>query len=681
MVRDTPNAPGASARSPLSDRVCDAAVLGFGLWTLCCHAVVFAGGSLHALLTLYALSAAGLIALWLWARGRYGAPLASPRHLEPEHRSLLPDRALDRIQLAGLALAAAAALACYGFGGALALWIAAVGLLGLAAVPLLLLRPARLCPPAASRTAEGLLWSLAAGCVLATAIVHRPDLDDAFYVNLAVAAADAPAAGLLLGDTMHGIPDLPLTLPVYRVHSFELGNAALAWLLGLPAIYCFHFVSAWLAAVLVPLAHARLYRLLLPRVWLWGVAALLVVLLGVGDVHRWYGNFAFVRLWQGKGIALFVFLPLIYAYAIAFALRPSRRLWLLLAAAQIGAVGCTSSALWAAPGSALLGLACALPPSRRGLRLLGVGALSSLYVIAIGALLQGQLQTLVAPDPTPEAARAARLAAALVTVLGDGRLLLFAMFALMGAWACAARDLAQRFAIALPLGVLLVLLNPFLDEWVSRNLTGPAYWRSLWALPLPTLISLVLIAPLQLERGPRSRIAARVATVSGLLAFVAFVPRIAALSPHNVGNLDVGMRIGRPGLKVPEPGYALALRLHQSVPSGSRVIAPPEVGPWLPTLHSPVYPLEVRSAYLDAIEGLLDERELLARRALTGWVGNEPADDVDLSPLLASALEHFEIAGVCLRDSNRAPSTRALLERSGFARTFRQGDHEIWVRQ
>jgi hypothetical protein len=197
MVRDTPNAPGASARSPLSDRVCDAAVLGFGLWTLCCHAVVFAGGSLHALLTLYALSAAGLIALWLWARGRYGAPLASPRHLEPEHRSLLPDRALDRIQLAGLALAAAAALACYGFGGALALWIAAVGLLGLAAVPLLLLRPARLCPPAASRTAEGLLWSLAAGCVLATAIVHRPDLDDAFYVNLAVAAADAPAAGLL----------------------------------------------------------------------------------------------------------------------------------------------------------------------------------------------------------------------------------------------------------------------------------------------------------------------------------------------------------------------------------------------------------------------------------------------------------------------------------------------------
>ena len=57
---------------------------------------------------------------------------------------------------------------------------------------------------------EMLLWLLAAAGVVLTLISHRPDADDAFYVNVAVAAADAPGRALLSVDTMHGIPGLPL---------------------------------------------------------------------------------------------------------------------------------------------------------------------------------------------------------------------------------------------------------------------------------------------------------------------------------------------------------------------------------------------------------------------------------------------------------------------------------------
>ena len=91
--------------------------------------------------------------------------------------------------------------------------------------------------------------------VLALALLaHRPDLDDAFYLNLAVAAVDQPQAALLAEDTLHGIAGLPVHHPVYRVHTWELWNALWSWLTGVPVIAMFHWVSASLAAALVPLA-------------------------------------------------------------------------------------------------------------------------------------------------------------------------------------------------------------------------------------------------------------------------------------------------------------------------------------------------------------------------------------------------------------------------------------------
>ena len=153
--------------------------------------------------------------------------------------------------------------------------------------------------------------------------------------------ASGTAEALLARDTMHGIPGLKLLDPVYRVHSYELWNGMLAYLTGIPAIYWFHWVSASTAAVLVALAHARLLRLVMPRLWPWAVVTVLFVVIAVGETHRWYGNFAFVRLWQGKAIFLYVFAPLVAAYAIEFALRPSRRGWLLLASAQIAHICAT----------------------------------------------------------------------------------------------------------------------------------------------------------------------------------------------------------------------------------------------------------------------------------------------------------------------------------------------------
>ncbi|MCP4654197.1 MAG: hypothetical protein GY856_02140, partial [bacterium] len=576
---------GTPPRDSLSNHLCDGAVIAFALWTLCSHAVVAAGGTLVTLIVLYAVAGAALVALRL----RFGTLDAEP--LTPASGAN-PDpsggaRALRSIRGAGLLVGLAGALAFHWHRNVLLLWWWIAAVLAAAAVASLVLdRPAP-APPARGRWREGLLWTVAVACAVLTLIAHRSDPDDSFYVNIAVAAVDLPGWALLSTDTLHGIEGLPLHLPLYRLHSYELLNGALSYLTGIPAIYCFHWLAAAVAAVLVTLAHARLFRVLTPRLWPWAVTVQMLVLFAVGETHRWHGNFAFVRMWQGKSIMLSVFLPLIYAYALRFALRPNRRDLLLLGAAQIGALGCSASAIWAAPASALMALSCGLRPTREGARILMLGALPSVYVLGAGLLArEATCRIIGTPGALYPPEFGERLEEALVEVLGDSRLLIFGIAAIAVAWACCSRGLVRRFAMVLPFAVWTVLLNPYIDQWVSNNLIGPAYWRILWAIPIPLLMTLILISPLSWSGRTSWRVWG--VCLFSLLAFTVWVPRFSGLSREN------RVLLKRPQLKLRLPMYKLAAALHQQVAPGYPVVAPDEVGLYLPTFSDHPHPLMAR---------------------------------------------------------------------------------------
>ena len=125
---------------------------------------------------------------------------------------------------------------------------------------------------------------------------HRPDADDCHYINLSVGAVDNADQPLLKWDTMHGIPELPIVLPTYRVHSIELMMAALSRTTGIDAINLFHFLLPAAGAVCCCLAWAKLLRTTLPTTWLWVFIGVMFIYLFMGGPHRWYGNFALVRL-------------------------------------------------------------------------------------------------------------------------------------------------------------------------------------------------------------------------------------------------------------------------------------------------------------------------------------------------------------------------------------------------
>jgi hypothetical protein len=655
------------AAEPPSERICTGLCAALALWTLCAHAVVAAGGSLPQLMGLFAVVGAAGLALW-W-RLRAGTPAKQP---EPPPTAPPAPPWLRRL---ALAVSLAALALAWLSGEAVTAWALLVLSLGVAALPFLLLEPVRCDAPLRGRGPELALAALALLCALYALAAHRPDSDDTLYVNMAVAAVDRPDLPLLGSDTLHGLTDLPMVLPVYRLHSYELGVGALSLLTGIPAVAGFHWIAAALAGALLALAHASLFRRLTPAIWPATTAALVLVLLAVGETHRWYGNFGLVRIWQGKAILLFVLMPLVYGAALRFARRGDRPSWLYLAAAQIAALGCTATALWAAPAGAGMALASALRPDRAGLRRLALGALASAYPLAAGLLLKsGTTQTipdLAAPGDviwgavTGLGGDATQVERALVTALGRGRVFAFAIASLFLGWACCPPGLARRFAIALPLATALVLLCPFTEDWVSANLTGPVYWRAAWALPVPILLALVLVAPLRLP-GPVGRIA----WVSGLALFALAVPSTPGFSQHN------GVELAWPELKLP-PEHRWSQRVNEIAP-GAPVVAPGAVASWIPVFHRHAHPLAVRH-YLRTQRPRLGEREYRERMLMTRFAGGDGSDP-EAAAIFASGLERYRVQAVCLSLSGTTPTARRILREAGFVRRVQGTDMEIWAR-
>lgn len=658
-----------------SERVVDAACAVFAVWTLCTHAVVQLGGSLWN--SLQAFGAALLVL------GAAGFALRRPRPAAGPRDGATASEPTPRASRRALLCAAAVGAAWLFQPAPLPLWWLTVLVLAAACVALAREEPSPEERPATGRWLELGLWALALGCCAIALVSHRVDTDDAFYVNLAVAAADAPAAPLLAGDTLHGIPGLPLHLPVYKVHTYELWNAALSVLTGVSVLRCFHWISTALAALLMPLAFARLFRLLTPRDWLAGVLAVLVVLVAAGDVNRWYGNFALVRMWQGKSIFLSVMLPLVYAYALEFMRRPSLRGWLLLAAAQVASLGCTSSAVWAAPVAALTAACAGSAPSRRGLARLALVAVSASYVLGAGWQLKQAVEleraarsaarierTETAPKraartPAAELERAQRF------VFGGSHLRRASLAAVMVAWICCPVGLARRFAVVVPLAVLLTLLNPYASAWTLRNVTGASYWRAFWVLPVPILIALVTLAPLSLARG-RAWLRS-LACAAALAAFAAFVPATSSLSAKN------RVEIGVPRLKVPREPFAQAKALTRRLAPGTPVLAPRTVNPWLATLHGRVQPLVVRAAYLLRYTRQLGPADVNLRIQLTRWT-EQPLRNPEEERRFALGLRVYGVRAVLLRATPATERARGVLRELGFAPDPESGGYQLWTR-
>jgi hypothetical protein len=511
--------------------------------------------------------------------------------------------------------------------------------------------------------------------VAVTLSAHRPDLDDSLYVSFSVAAADEPSSPILRNLTLHSISDEKYLLPIYKVHSLEMLVAAVAAALGIEPITVFHLILAPFAAVLCIMAYAALFRRLTPGRHGQAVLAVFIFLVAMGDTHRAFGNFAFVRLHQGKGILLSVMVPVLILAGLALSRRPRRQEWLDLCAAQIAAIGITANGLLVGPvvaGLAVLSGLFVAPRPIAGLRTVGLALSASVYPVVAGILISRRMlyvfnTALAETDVSSQITTSTWLMYKAMGVLGTGPSAWLCLILVLAGWSLADSGEARSISLVFPLAVILIFFNPISAPVIARYFISSAlYWRVLWILPIAILAGVAAVGPLRWGRSRFWRSLNQTAYGAALALVLLVVPQTTTLSRANM------TRMGAPGLKV-TPEFEVALAIREHCPERSNVLAPENVSPWITTLSQHPYPLLSRRQY-----GFSLGEEYPIRAAATALVSAQEMPDRAWD-VLAEELRRLDVRCVAFAETeDRLVALPDLLDRAGYQRQTSVKGYAIW---
>lgn len=679
--------------------ITDCAVIAYGVWTIAANAVVIAGGTISIL---SAVSFAVLAALLIGAVGIWRSGFG---------RAYLADLVDDPVPAprgfgwrASALLLLPAALGLLGWLFTRNAWItwAGIALSSIAAAFAARSRP--FTNPSAVEAAgavatadrrdqfERLVLHLSAlACAVFALLSFRPRSDDTQYLHLAVSAVDHPEQALLAVQTLHGPVSASLgpqtMFPPYRVHTFELLGGLVSYLTGIEATRVIHFGLATLLAWLTPFAVARLLKLLAPRYW---VPALLVAVSFYfieGSAGRGYANHALVRMFNGKSALLTLIAPLICAYGLRFAARPSPGRFALLALAQVAGVGLSSTGLWLVPTLGMVAVAAGSDGMRAFLKRLPWALLSSAYVIGMGLWVLSQM-TVGNVDPgdidaTAEAAQAgaaqasidprfAEIAEAVQIALGPERTAVALIAVALVAVAAAPTALALRLFAGLVLVVAVGFANPWLASTVAQRVTGVlTYYRFFWLLPVPIMLGAIFAS---LWSWLTARLHSRPAAVTALAALVGFYAL--AVDRLVISDANQAKLIFPPPVKAWTHARLVAEEVCRTAPAGQHVLASKAVLLQLPTIHGCGHPIIADERWLSAPAA--DEA---MRSALVRHVGD--VGDVAASKAFwfIDALRHYHIDAVVVsKEAQPNWRVKSLIRAAGFDKVATVDWEHVYVR-
>jgi len=368
--------------SSLGKRFSRGSIVAFGMWTALAQGTTIAGGTPAQLIPGAAVLLVVLVGTTLYRLRKRASPSPAPPGSTPglfgPENQPSPRRKYAGLYIVGLAILALIAIFLTPEILAAAVVMIAAGVLAVE-----VRQPAIDIPPVSSPGWERGLVVFAFLIAVLAISVHRPDSDDGLYVNMATTAADFPDEPLLSFDGSLPESSVPLPEPAYRSHTLEILAGLLARVSGLPAIAILQIGIAFWAALLAVFAQAELQKVLAPKHWLLATIFTILLLLALGETHRSYGNFAVVRIHQGKGILLTAILPLLITYAIHFMRSPSASNWVLLLLAMIAATGISSAGLVIAPMAMALALSAVWVPSREATQTWLCGLAVALYPVGL----------------------------------------------------------------------------------------------------------------------------------------------------------------------------------------------------------------------------------------------------------------------------------------------------------
>ena len=334
---------------------------------------------------------------------------------------------------------------------------------------------------------------------LAPIILFRPDADDSYYMANIVFALAHPE--LPITDEVRGLFAGPLE-PFRSAHwatatAYDYLSASIPWLTGAAALDIRYFLLPALAgAVLVAGCFLLLRELTASeREALIATFAVTVLYLVWVETHRDPGNFAFLRMFQGKAVIMTAALPAIAALICRFLRAPSLPTGLALALLVTGAAGMGASAVFlvgAAAAGIVVGAIAATP--RQAVPVVIRAVIAGLLSAALLApMVRGMADTLPLGLGSPANFGFPTTFVGHMQFLGKSTWLLLVL-------GCAIIVLAtsgevRRFVLGWTACVIILFANPVSGQLLIDHALGPnAYWRIFYALPWVPLAGLSAIA-------------------------------------------------------------------------------------------------------------------------------------------------------------------------------------------
>ena len=355
----------------------------------------------------------------------------------------------------------------------------------------------------------------------------RYDADDVNFLSKAVFYLENPSAPLSLRVYDHALLPFNLETPFQITQIIEFFYAYLATLLRVSVLDVYHFIVPFVAGGAIPLVWYILVSKFTQssKAALIGVIAILAYLCLDGSSHRIYGNFAFVRIWQGKSIVMSILIPLFTVYSIEFFKSPNVRKWANLAMLSTLCSSLTSSSVFLVPALSLcLGsayLASGVDNLKYKVQHIFLYFSSLFYLIAVGLFL------FFATNGTKFS-----------TTYGSGLQDFKGHFMLMfTSWYSYSflvvilsslvavifiKSEARRFLLGWITASILFFLNPVICPIVMKNLTTTqVYWRLFYILPFPLVIGISAAIFWQIKK---PRFAFAVLFLSSIFALIFLIP-------------------------------------------------------------------------------------------------------------------------------------------------------------
>lgn len=520
---------------------------------------------------------------------------------------------------------------------------------------------------------QGLLLLLFTTLVISLYLFgHQIDTDDANFINLGIGVFRSQG-GIFELDTMIGDGPLPLHLPTYKAHSFELLFATLAYILPGTTLFYAHIAIPVLLCGVLAFSLFYINTSLFGRHWFSASLIQLAILIFCLDTISSLGAHGLFRLFQGKAGFLLIIMPLIVAQTIRWNTYGKYRDLVFTFLLMVSGCGFTANAIFAAPmalGLAALPFLFMKPLSASNIK----QWLLTFSPVIYPALIAGLILSLEGAHPS-EILTPATLTEAIFTHLGWSLIGVLFLAMLPVAAFFTKNHIAAKYSAIYVAAAVFFLLNPLL--WpIYAAITGNLPARLFWSLPIPLLLSFTII---YVSNVTLSMINTHTLRYSGLIALSTLFLLLSLFSTNFKPNPPVPINWKPlPTYRVNTAEFQLAKAFVKISAEDDVALLPAEIADDITMIEGHPYPIAVRNLYLQHYRHTMATDELTLRSELFNSVTDASHQHIS-ADRIRQGIHQLNIQWVLISEQNQNfANYRAALNELNFSETQPFGKYRLF---